>query len=750
MEVIEIMRKFKMGDHISYVNYDENKAEEYFAAFLAIGFERKEKCVFLTAETSTAKIAQNLMKFGVNIDSYLDTGQLELLSAKKYFLDVNFGSDRVINQGIGLIEKAFAQGYVGLRIISESGWLDDSITIEQFSGYEEEMQRVISSSPCIALCQYRVEKEEIDLIKSILNNHQYVFLDNGQDVNCFSSEELLRSGQAVDFLHESIKDLTKVNQSCRHMSFINDLTSTVMYRSGVQTAVQRALEYCAEEFNANVGLCLHFDTESKRLRYSATYGMDSQEIGESISGPMLASIYAHLSVVQPYMTAAAQECILHQLWSKYKIGCLGVIPLRNGQSIVGITFLGWKCSQVAYGIELGLISEILSAVNMALDVNYIQEKEFQQRKDAEKLEALGTLTGGISHEFNNILAVILGNCQLLQLKAKDAQLAKYIADINKSAHDAANLVQRLQNYCRPKVACERVPVQVNNIIASALEIARERWVSHSIPVNLQVNTNLQSSTMVSGNESELREVVVNLVINAWDAMPEGGRVTITTEDQEEKVVIFVADTGIGMSPEDAKRAFDPFFSTKFERGTGLGLTLSRNIIKAHNGFIDLNTEKGRGSLFTITLPEEKVTEANPEIGIADSKKYNIMVVDDDIQVLESVSGQLMALGHSVSMFNNTAELLAQVCRRDDVDLVITDLSMPGTTGIDLARKLKEIGNIPVILMSGWFDGFRYYLERGTVEGILHKPFTIKELEKLIDQVMVNRQRHRNLKLSTVN
>lgn len=750
MEVIEVMRKFKMGDHISYINYDDNKADEYFAAFLAVGLERKEKCIFLTAEISMAQVAQNLMKFGVDIDTYLDTEQLEFLSAREFYLDTNFSSERVLNKAGALLDQAIARGYVGLRLIGETGWIDDAHLVEQFLVYEEMVQQFIPQAPCIALCQYKVNKVESALIRNILNNHKYVFLDNGQDVNCFYSEELMCSEEAVDFLHTSIKDLTKVNQSCRHMSFINDLTSTVMHRSGVQAAVQTALEYCAEESKADVGLCLHFDTESKRLRYSATYGMDSREIGESISGPMLAGIYEHVGSEQPYVKNVDQECILYELWSKYGINHLAVIPIRNGQSIMGVTFLGWQSSQTACGVEIGIMTDILCAINTALDVNYIQEKEFQQRKDAEKLEALGTLTSGISHEFNNILAVILGNCQLLQLKSKDNQLAKYIADINKSAQDAANLVQRLQNYCRPKVACERVPVQVNSIIQSALEVAGERWVSHSIPVNLQVSTNLRSTKMVSGNEAELREVMVNMITNAWDAMPEGGRVTITTEDQEEKVVILVADMGVGMSAEDAKRAFDPFFSTKYERGTGLGLTLSRNIITAHNGYIDVTTEKGRGSLFTITLPEEKITEVGTEMGICEHKHYNIMVVDDDVQVLQSVGDQLLALGHQVNMFNNTTELLTQACRRDDVDLVITDLSMPGTTGIDLARKLKEIGNIPVILMSGWFDGFKYYLERGTVEGILQKPFTIKELNKLINEVMDKRQIGRNLTLSNVN
>src|SRR5215216_5390871 len=244
--------------------------------------------------------------------------------------------------------------------------------------------------------------------------------------------------------------------------------------------------------------------------------------------------------------------------------------------------------------------------------HYITEQERirEQFSQMEKLSALGELASGVAHDFNNTLAGILGRAQLLQ-RTNDPEKIKHGLDIIiKTAEDGAKTVKRIQDFARQRRDHNFELVSVDQILMDAGEITRPRWKTCAEASNIHITLDLQigSNAMVMGDDSELREVLVNMVFNAVDAMPEGGTLSLMTRVAGDSVIITVIDTGVGMYPEVRSKIFDPFFTTKGKAGLGLGLAVSFGIIRRHGGNIEVESQYGKGTEFRITLPVAKIAE----------------------------------------------------------------------------------------------------------------------------------------------
>ena len=239
-----------------------------------------------------------------------------------------------------------------------------------------------------------------------------------------------------------------------------------------------------------------------------------------------------------------------------------------------------------------------------------QERIREQFSQMEKLSALGELASGVAHDFNNTLAGILGRAQLILRTNDPEKIQRGLNIIIKTAEDGAKTVKRIQDFARQRRDHDFEPVSIDQILFDVSEITRPRWKDRAEASNVQITLDLQirSKARVMGDESELREVLVNMVFNAVDAMPQGGNLTLTAEDVDESVVITVGDTGTGMAPEVKTRIFDPFFTTKGKAGMGLGLAVSFGIIRRHEGSVEVDSEVGVGTRFRISLPKAQVTD----------------------------------------------------------------------------------------------------------------------------------------------
>jgi|GEM_PF-408327 len=328
----------------------------------------------------------------------------------------------------------------------------------------------------------------------------------------------------------------------------------------------------------------------------------------------------------------------------------------------------------------------------------------------ERLRALGMMAGGIAHDFNNALTMMLGYGELLHPwigTHGTPREVTYLEHMVSAARDATHVVSRLREFYRPAENNEiRVPVDLNQIVSQVVSLTSPKWKGKSQAEGVQIEVTMELGNIlpVAGHAPELREVLTNLVFNAVDAMPSGGTITITTEEMCEGVVVSVTDTGIGMNEQERERCLEPFFTTKGEHGTGLGLSVVYGIIQRHGGKIEIASEKGVGTTFAIHFPATtmEATIVTPEIASVE-RSLRVLVVDDQEVICELICEYLHCDGHTTANAFRGDEAYA-LFSTDRFDLVITDQSMPGMNGVQLAGVIKEASpSTPVILLTGFGD-----------------------------------------------
>jgi CheY-like chemotaxis protein len=368
----------------------------------------------------------------------------------------------------------------------------------------------------------------------------------------------------------------------------------------------------------------------------------------------------------------------------------------------------------------------------------------------EKLSALGELASGVAHDFNNTLAGILGRAQLLQRTSDPEKLRRGLDIIIKTAEDGAKTVKRIQDFARQRRDHDFELVSVDQILMDASEITRPRWKNCAEASNIHISVELDigSSAMVMGDDSELREVLVNMVFNAIDAMPEGGTLKLSSRTLGEKVTIAVGDTGVGMYPEVRSRIFDPFFTTKGKAGLGLGLAVSFGIIRRHGGDIEVESQYGNGTEFRVTLPVARIAETqlikreldfHPEEQCLPTrnltKPMRLLVVDDEDFVRDLLGEILEAEDCLVELAQDGTEALA-LFREQEFDGVFTDVGMPGMSGWELAREIRQVNkHVPIAIITGWGELVGSNEQRAAgVDWVIAKPFTAERIADLVREI----------------
>ncbi len=414
-----------------------------------------------------------------------------------------------------------------------------------------------------------------------------------------------------------------------------------------------------------------------------------------------------------------------------------------------------------FGIEdVKLLERVASSIGFALD-NFERERQRRlaeqeserleaQFRQAQKMEAIGTLAGGIAHDFNNILGIISGFAEIsLSETSRTTPLGQNLEQILKAAFRARHLVQQILSFGR-KSQTERIPLNASPIIIEALSMLRA-----SLPTTIEICTDIEATCEVQADPTQIYQVLINLCTNAAHAMKEDGgilRISLGKVDYDAStphpdlsagpyIKLSVSDTGKGMTPEVVSRIFDPFFTTKGpDEGTGLGLSVVYGIARSHQGAITVDSESGRGSTFNVFLPRIEIKDAfGPEIMMQPpTGKEQILFVDDE-EVLAYL-GHLMLenLGYKVESWTSSVEALkAFEAQPVKYDLVITDMTMPHMTGINLAKEVVRLRpQIPVILCSGFSDLITPEKAREMgITAMLIKPVKLAELAKTVRQIL---------------
>ncbi len=367
---------------------------------------------------------------------------------------------------------------------------------------------------------------------------------------------------------------------------------------------------------------------------------------------------------------------------------------------------------------------------------------------AEKLAALGIMAGGVAHDFNNLLMAILGNIQLLLPRIADEEVQRRLQNIEKAVHDGANTVRRLQKLTEVQRDQQPFPVltEAAEAITDVVELTRPRWknVMEKQGHAIQFRMELEPKCYPAINPSDLREVLTNLILNAIEAMPEGGEVSLRCFSRDDSVFIEVADTGIGMSKEVAAKVFDPFYTTKGVGNSGLGLSVSWSLVTRSGGEIEARSKPGKGCAFVLRFPRVVPVRSrdNGTDELSASSSLRMLIVDDDEEILGILRDMLRLKGHAVTAVTD-GEKAIKLVAREDYDLVLTDLGMPSVSGWEIARHAKSKNpKLPVILVTGW--GAQYEeedLSRRGVDLVLSKPLSWERLMASINKLLGPEKAH---------
>jgi len=389
-----------------------------------------------------------------------------------------------------------------------------------------------------------------------------------------------------------------------------------------------------------------------------------------------------------------------------------------------------------------------ATLNFARDITEQKrlESAFQQ---AQKMEAIGTLAGGIAHDFNNLLMAIQGRAELLRVGGDGEKLLEHARAIEECVISAGGLTRQLLGFARGGKYRPQ-PIDLSGLVRSSASLFSRTRKEIRITIDCSAYP-----VVAEVDKAQMEQVLLNMFVNAWQAMPHGGELSIATAGEEldeaagiphdvlpgRFALITIADTGVGIDRDIMSRIFEPFFTTKDKsRGTGLGLASAYGIIRNHGGFIGVDSEVGRGTVFSVYLPwSEKTAVADEEVEVFSQQgSETILLVDDETMILEVGQAMLQQLGYQVlTAQGGQAAVAVMEHQAATVDLVILDLIMPGMDGGQTLAALRSLNrNVPVVLSSGYAldKQMEQVVEQGC-SGFLQKPFSMSELSRLIRHIL---------------
>ncbi|HEY3148920.1 MAG TPA: ATP-binding protein, partial [Dongiaceae bacterium] len=445
---------------------------------------------------------------------------------------------------------------------------------------------------------------------------------------------------------------------------------------------------------------------------------------------------------------------------------LVVAPLQVESRVFGVLVTARRQAQAFSSGECEFLRQLSEHVALAshqaqlygaLQQAYDDLKQTQQAvMQQERLRALGEMASGIGHDINNALSpAMLYTEALLEAESTLSPRARdSLTTIQRAIDDIAHTVSRMREFYRPsELGSASQPMQMNRLIEQVVDLTRARWSDMALQrgIVIAVETDLAADLpLIPGVESEIREALINLVFNAVDAMPAGGSLTLRTKairpqrggSHPSHVQIEITDTGIGMDDETRRRCLEPFFTTKGERGTGLGLAMVYGVVRRHGAEIEIHSQPNRGTMISLIFPVPASVAAPTGARPAPSMpaRLRLLLVDDDPLLLKSLRDILESDGHTVTEANGgeagIATFRAAHHGEQLFSAVITDLGMPYVDGRRVARAIKEAApSVPVILLTGW--GQRLLAEDDVpphVDRILSKPPKVRDLRQALAEL----------------
>jgi GAF domain-containing protein/CheY-like chemotaxis protein len=550
--------------------------------------------------------------------------------------------------------------------------------------------------------------------------------------------------------------LSKIKQ----LTILHEMGKTLSSTLDLDELLKKALELLREHWGYALCGIFFLDREKNELYLKQVIGRNLEEVKNLRFRVGVDGIVGWVAQTgEPLYVPDVSED------SRYIPGSLegkseAAFPLKVRDQVIGVLDIESREFRGFDDEDLKVLSSFASQASISIENAQLFSdlkqtlKELKQAQDqiiqTEKLRAMGEMASGVAHDFNNVLAVILGNIQLLlhQLNhLSPEEIRERLRIIERSSKDGAETVRRIQEFTGVRRDKEFTPLSINEIIGEVISITQPRWKDQAQKRGIQIEliSKLEEMPMILGNPSELREVLTNIIFNAVDAMPEGGKLTLSTYHRAEGwVEVRIADTGIGMTKEVKRKVFDPFFTTKGVTNSGLGMSVSYGIIKRHGGEILIESELGKGTTFILRLPLSYGEEASQKEvlkPVKEGRSARILVIDDEDSVRDILFQMLKAKGHQVVVASNGEEGIERF-KNEKFDLVFTDLGMPKISGWEVGKAIKGMNpKVPIAMITGWgIELDREKMNESGIDLIASKPFNFEQVIQLVSEAMELKER----------
>ncbi len=553
----------------------------------------------------------------------------------------------------------------------------------------------------------------------------------------------------------------RLGDSVVKLGTLNDLAELGARIPVLRDLLEVVLERTMRTVHASIGSIMLLDPDRQTLRIAASRGLTDVsdvelKVGEGIAGKVA---QAGDPVVVEDIETDARFARAND--PKYGSGSFICLPVRARDQVIGVINLARKQAGVEgaaaaafSSTDLYFLNALMTNVGYAVD-NARMLQDSRQSADrlqqalvdvnaaqarlvqGETLRALGELSSGMAHHLNNLLSVILGRVDLLLSTAEMPEHHDRLEMVRRAGLDAADVVRRMLRFTQGQGFSELADVDLNALATEVIDLLRPRWddESHLRGVRIDVRFEPGRIATTRGDAAAIREVLMNLLVNAIEALPHGGRIVVKTWPSDAGIHCSIADSGTGMSEALRARATEPFFTTKGPKGTGLGLSASYGILEQHGGDLSIESVEGEGTTVTIRLPALGASESPPPVAPlpVGARALRILLIDDQRSVRRTLADVLTAEGHRVVDVGGGAEGLERLEHDEPFDAVFTDLGMPDMTGWQVARAVKaRWPKVTVVVITGWReDAAGSADDRASVDFMVPKPVTLDALRDVI-------------------
>lgn len=687
---------------------------------------------------------RRLEAWGLNCSKLIKDNRIIYISSKEnYFHEGEFHENKILKFYTNLIDQCKENGWEKIIILGRRDrFYNEKVSLQDMVQFHKNIKILCREKEIMGFETYIMDTFTEDSFFKLMPIHDMFILDNEKQSYIYFLENFQKIRLLFKFLRSIFIDKAELYKENKKLELLNKLIMRVSYKHSEGELFNEALKTVSEIVEIDFGYIVKLDNKNiLNIIAECNLPQGFREMLTEIRGDReeLDELYKRRSEeVKVKITYDSQEPIRKRIIKKYNIKTVIEIPIqeKNKGAISAIVLFSTK-KQQAFDKHIPFLKTVSNTILALLNKHEESNRHKKEIIKSEKLKNLGELSGGVAHDFNNVLTAILGFSRVALDKIKDEEVKGYLDIIYKSALDGKSIVNKIQSFNKKRTNRTKESVNLNFIVESGIQMARPKWKNsyESKGIKLELIRELDSKGYINCNEHEIRESILNIILNAMDAMEDGGRLIVKTYDKEEKIYIEIEDTGIGMTEEVREQIFEPFYSTKESRGTGLGLSISKDIIEEHSGKIEVISEYGVGTKFIIELAKHygnNIVEKKVEV-IPNFDNISSLVVDDRVQVAKSVN-ELLGMLKVKSDIETNSEAVEDKIAKKHYDVIFCDLAMPKLSGLDLAKKIK--GNYPkikFILMTGWPEDIKEeYLDK--VDFILEKPCMLEDLTNALEKV----------------